>query len=195
MSDGLRPMPPLPGFRTAKELYDEEHGENERIPVATRARGVLVEGAPALVQAECDIAATRRLWNDYLAIRELILSDPACFDEIAGRKEMNRTGATRLALPFGLSIEQRGVDEGRVQLDGEDEGTWDYRYRVSVRVGKGSRFVDGIGSCRLSEIPAKTRAGEPVPISQREHFALTKAWTRAVKRAVADILGGTEAEA
>jgi len=100
---------------------------------------------------------------------------------------MNRTGATRLAVPFGLSIEDRGLEEGSVQ-DAET-GSWDYRFRVRVRVLKGARFVDGIGSCRLSEIDAK--AGD---ISRREHFAMTKAWTRAAKRAIADILGGTEAD-
>ena len=100
---------------------------------------------------------------------------------------MNRTGATRLAVPFGLSIEERGIEEGRVEL--ADEAAWDYRFRVRVRVSKGGRFVDGIGSCRLSEISEK--AGD---LSRREHFALTKAWTRATKRAIADILGGTEAE-
>jgi hypothetical protein len=45
------------------------------------------------------------------------------------------------------------------------------------------------GSCRLSEINEK--AGN---LFRREHYALTKAWTRATKRAIADILGGTEAE-
>ena len=100
---------------------------------------------------------------------------------------MNRTGATRLAVPFGLSIEEREVAEGPVRLD--DSGDMDYRFRVKVRVSKGARFVDGIGSCRLSEIAEK--AGD---LSRREHFAMTKAWTRATKRAIADLLGGTEAD-
>jgi hypothetical protein len=145
-----------------------------------------------LVAAECDLDRARGIWNDYLQFRDLILDDPACYDEIAGRKEMNRTGATRLAVPFGLSVEERLVEESRVELS--DAGEWDYRFRVRVRVAKGPRFVDGIGSCRLSEIPERTRSGEAIQVSLREHFALTKAWTRAMKRAIADILGGTAAE-
>ncbi|MGP8132442.1 MAG: hypothetical protein ACLQC0_07240 [Thermoplasmata archaeon] len=129
----------------------------------------------------------KRIWNTFLEFRDTILRDSACYDEIEGSREMNRTGATRLAVPFGLSIEERGIEEGRVEL--ADEAAWDYRFRVRVRVSKGGRFVDGIGSCRLSEISEK--AGD---LSRREHFALTKAWTRATKRAIADILGGTEAE-
>ena len=129
----------------------------------------------------------KRIWNTFLEFRDTILDDPACYDEIEGVREMNRTGATRLAVPFGLSIEDRSIDEGRIEL--ADEGSWDYRFRVRVRVSKGGRFVDGIGSCRLSEISEK--AGD---LSRREHYALARAWTRATKRAIADILGGTEAE-
>lgn len=192
LSDGRGSTGSLPGFRTAKELYDENQRAGARPTTITKVDGEPADQTPTLIRAECDLVAARRLWNEYLAFRDLILSDPACCDEIAGRREMNRTGATRLAVPFGLSIEERVVEEGRVEL--ADEGTWDYRFRVQVRVGKGSRFVDGIGSCRLSEIPEKSRQGEVVPVSLREHFALTRAWTRAVKRAIADILGGTEAE-
>ncbi|MGI0053056.1 MAG: hypothetical protein ACRECR_02195, partial [Thermoplasmata archaeon] len=143
--------------------------------------------AALVVRPEIGIGEAKTVWNAFLELRDVILSDPACFDEIDGHREMNRTGATRLALPFGLSIEDRGVEEGRVEL--ADSGEFDYRYRVRVRVSNGARFVDGIGSCRLSEVSQK--AGD---VSRREHFALTKAWTRAAKRAIADILGGTEAD-
>ena len=125
-------------------------------------------------------------WNGYLQFRDVILADDACADVIDGRREMNRTGATRLAIPFGLSIEERSIEEGRVQLG--DTGDFDYRFRVVVRVKRGTRFVDGIGSCRMSEVPGK------MDESKREHFALSRAWTRAAKRAIADILGGTEAD-
>jgi hypothetical protein len=148
---------------------------------------VEISQEPALaITPEVGIARAKELWNSYLEFKGTILEDPACYDEIDGHREMNRTGATRLAVPFGLSIEARNVEEGRVQE--ADTGNFDYRYRVTVRVGKGSRFADGIGSCRVSEIPGKMDA------SKREHFALAKAWTRASKRAIADILGGTEAE-
>jgi len=140
----------------------------------------------ALIRPEAELAEAKAIWNSFLDLRGTILEDPACYDEIDGSREMNRTGAMRLAVPFGLSMTLGSVEEGRVQ--NADDNAFDYRYRVVVRVGKGSRWVDGIGSCRLSEIPGKLDA------SKREHFALTKAWTRASKRAIADILGGTEAE-
>jgi hypothetical protein len=139
-----------------------------------------------VIRPEVSIEEAKQLWDDYKGFREYILKDPNCYDEIEGSKEMNRTGATRLAVPFGLTIEERFVEAASI---GDDQ-----RFVVHVRVKKGARFVDGAGSCRLSEIPDKTRRGKEVLISQREHFAYSKAWTRAVKRAIADMLGGTEAE-
>ena len=185
-----QPIDEIPPFRTAAQLRDEQRRHE------ATARGVSTEGQEPkplsnvhdlVVSPVVGLEQARGIWNTFLEFRDAILGDPACYDEFEGLREMNRTGATRLAVPFGLSIEDRGIDEGRVEL--ADEGTWDYRFRVRVRVSKGGRFVDGVGSCRLSEISEK--AGD---LSHREHYALTKAWTRATKRAIADILGGTEAE-
>ncbi len=176
-----------PEFETADKL-PKNGSPMAAAPARVRYELAQPESAgSSLVAPELGIEEAKRLWNSYLDFRDAILSDPACFDEIDGRREMNRTGATRLAVPFGLSIEEILTEEGRVE--NMDDGSFDYRFRVRVRVSKGSRHVDGIGSCRLSEIP--TRSGDT---SRREHFALTKAWTRATKRAIADILGGTEAE-
>lgn len=170
-------------FKTGAEIAAERRLNGFRYPEGSNHAVT----AALVVRPEIGIGEAKTVWNSFLELRDVILSDPACFDEIEGHREMNRTGATRLALPFGLSIEDRGVEEGRVEL--ADSGEFDYRYRVRVRVSKGARFVDGIGSYRLSEISEK--AGD---LSRREHFALTKAWTRAAKRAIADILGGTEAD-
>lgn len=177
-------------FRTAAQLRDKRRGfELGATDRSGEGGGPLAapDSADLVVSPVIGLDQAKRIWNTFLEFRDAILRDPACYDEIEGAREMNRTGATRLAVPFGLSIEERGIEEGRVEL--ADEAAWDYRFRVQVRVSKGARFVDGIGSCRLSEISDK--AGD---LSRREHFALTKAWTRATKRAIADILGGTEAE-
>lgn len=185
-----QPVEDPPAFRTAAQLRDDERrlstrmrGSSEERPEPTPVANV----HDLVVSPVIGLEQAKRIWNTFLEFRDTILRDPTCYDVIEGAREMNRTGATRLAVPVGLSIEDRGIEEGRVEL--ADEGTWDYRFRVRVRVSKGGRFVDGIGSCRLSEISEK--AGD---LSRREHYALTKAWTRATKRAIADILGGTEAE-
>jgi hypothetical protein len=179
-----------PSFKTAKQILAEQAAR----PSLTSSRSAEVtelelasESTVLVVAPELTIEKAKQLWNAILDFRDLILSDPTCFDVIAGGKEMNRTGATRLATAFGLSIEDRGIEEGGIQA--ADSGEWDYRFRVRIRVSKGARFVDGIGSCRISEITT-----ENATVGAREHFALTKAWTRAAKRAIADILGGTEAD-
>lgn len=177
-------------FRTAAQLRDERRRiETRGVGYASDAGEPLAVTSPTelVVSPVIGLDQVKRIWNTFLEFRDTILRDSACYDEIDGSREMNRTGATRLAVPFGLSIEEQGIEEGRVEL--ADEATWDYRFRVRVRVSKGARFVDGIGSCRLSEISEKV--GD---LSRREHFALTKAWTRPAKRAIADILGGAVAE-
>ncbi|HZY71362.1 MAG TPA: hypothetical protein VFF67_10355 [Thermoplasmata archaeon] len=171
-------------LQRASELPRDPHGARG----ATALAALPIAEEPELVVAPVvSLERAKQLWTAQQEFREFILADPACADDIDGSREVNRTGATRLAIAFGLSIEERGIEEGLVQL--ADSGETDYRYRIRVRVSKGSRFVDNIGSCRLSEISEKS--GD---LSRREHFALTRAWTRATKRAIADILGGTEAD-
>lgn len=175
------------GFRTAKEIYDGTG--HPPVPVVRDARPVrypVSENESLVVAPVIGLEEAKRNWNLILEFRDTILGDPECFDTIDGKKEMNRTGATRLALAFGLTLEAAEIEEGRVEA--VDSGEWDYRYRARVRVSKAGRFADGIGSCRISEIDGE------MALSKREHFALTRASTRAMKRAVADILGGTGAD-
>jgi hypothetical protein len=147
----------------------------------------LVPAEAYVVSQVMDKGQAFRLWNGFLELKRELLLDPNCFDTIGDSKEMNRTGATRLATAFGLSLEIVKVDEA-VLVD-ERRGIGDVRFQVRVRASRGPRYADGIASCRISEIPK-----ESGDLSKREHFALTRASTRATKRAIADILGGTEAE-
>ena len=147
-----------------------------------------VVDADYVVKPIVDLKQLWDAWNQFIEIKRQLLDDKNCYDEIGGEKQMNRTGATRLATAFGLSIEQVRTDEVDIK-DGDGKAT-DHRFVARVRVSKGARYVDGIGSCRVSEI----EAGPKASYSQREHFAMSKAGTRALKRAIADIVGGTEAE-
>lgn len=155
-----------------------------------------------LVEPVVDLKRAIQAWTTAREFRNYVLSDEECFDVIEGSKEMNRTGATRLAFAFALSLEERSFEMTEFM---NDKNEHDARFVVRVRVGRGQRFADGVGSARLSEIAAMTkekgRPGQPdyrpakeVPVGQREHFAYTRAFTRAHKRAIADLLGGTEAE-
>jgi hypothetical protein len=182
------------GFRTGKEqlALNNRYGGPEPREQPEGNLQLALQDADLVVRPIVSLDAARELWNTFLQYRDVILSDPACYDEIAGKREMNRTGAHRLSLAFGLSVELIRVEEGPVH-DPDGEGM-DYRFRTVVRVSKGRRFADGIATCRVSEIADKTKKGDPVPYSQREHFASSKSFTRAAKRGISDLLGGTEAD-
>ena len=190
-----------PAFKTARQVMDADRAAVEEAArkadaIGPRVRPFEVED-PAVsdalvVRPVMDLDQAKRVWNSYLDLKNFLLRDDSCADDIGGSREMNRTGATRLATAFGLSIETIQITEGRVE--NVDSGEYDYRFLVRVRASRGARFADGVASCRMSEIPSVTKKGEAVPYSHREHFALTKADTRARKRAIADILGGTEAD-
>ncbi len=191
---------PAEGFDQGTQLVDQRGIAARAAEMISRRRDVV--DADYIVRPVVDLEVAKEIWNRFLEIKRVLLDDPACYDIIEGEREMNRTGATRLATAFGLSVEVVRVDE----IDClDDKRSADHRFIVRIRVSKGARYVDGLASCRLSEIPAMTRpkgkVGDPdyrppkaVPYSQREHFAMTRASTRATKRAIADIVGGTEAE-
>lgn len=174
---------------------DEAGGfSSAAVELARRQRG---EIAPGPVDVEAYIVSpvvpldrAKQLWNAFFELKDFLLADPACADDLPGGRELNRTGASRLAFAFGLSKEVLRADEAEVVTDGRPDRRFAYR----VRVSRGARYADSTATCRISEVPATTKKGDAVPYSQREHFAATKAETRAFKRAVADLLGGTEAE-
>lgn len=194
----------LNGFQTAEELAHErarqgEVGAATALAVAEGERRDLarpLDPTDYVMAPVMNLTQAKDVWNAYLDLKNFLLRDDACADNIGSSREMNRTGATRLATAFGLCLETVRIDEGSIRNVEPEQGEpeYDYRFLVRARASRGARFADGIASCRLSEIPAETKKGERVPLSQREHFALTKADTRARKRAIADLLGGTEAE-
>lgn len=96
---------PQIGFETALELAKRRAAGPPVVPVVAQ---------DLVVASEIPLDKAIELWTAADKIRLSILSNPACYDEIDGKKELNRTGLTRLAVPFGLSIEARSFDEGRV---------------------------------------------------------------------------------
>ena len=187
MSWELNEMEEFPGKNELQSMITDRlrkvQGEHNSTPKNNSLMPVeFVSASELVVRPEMDLETAKSLWETFKEFKSFILQDPECYDKIGDSREMNRTGATRLAVPFGLSIEERMTEETKM---GDD-----VRFVVHLRVSKGKRHVDCIGSCRVSEIPDSSKTTH----SQREHFAYTKAWTRAAKRGIADILGGTEAE-
>lgn len=128
-----RPSGGPPAFRTAAQHRDEQRRLSADVAGSSRDSDdpqSFVTTPDMVVSPVIGLEQAKRIWNTFLEFRDAVLRDPACYDQIDGAREMNRTGATRLAVPFGLSIEERGIEEGRVEL--ADDPTWDYRFRVRV---------------------------------------------------------------
>ena len=184
----------LPGFRTGREILAEQGlAAVAAEEIASRHGAEVAEYRIRPVMSWDDAKET---WNTFLELKRRLLEDGNCYDTIEGSKELNRTGATRLATAFGISEELVKIDEVEI---GKDR-----RFAVRTRARWGARYADGIGVTRLSDFPEMTKErrttdgrvipARPVPIGDREHFAIATAYTRGLKRAIADLLGGTEAE-
>ena len=76
------------GFTTAKRMRDGERG------IAPSSYRYEAEdpaiAASLVVRPELSIEEAAKVWNAFLELRDTILSDPACYDEIDGKKDMNR---------------------------------------------------------------------------------------------------------
>ncbi len=139
--------------------------------------------ASLLVRPEVPIDQMVRVYNAYREFHRYVMSDPDCYDVIDGAKAMNRNGAVRLGVAFGLDIEI-------LSSDSRDVGNDDALFVVRARAGKGARHVDAVGTSRLSEVSTKVKE-----LGAREHQARARAETRAVKRAIYGLLGGSFGEA
>ena len=157
-----------PVFRTAAELRDEQRrhpGGVAGTPSGGEERPAIATTTDLVISPVIGLDQAKRIWNTFLQFRDAILRDPACYDQIEGAREMNRTGATRLAVPFGLSIEERGIEEGRVEL--ADEGD------VGLPVPRASPSKQGWsirGRCRLLSAVRDQREGwQSFPAGNTSH--------------------------
>src|SRR5438552_5173217 len=149
-------------------------------PTPTKAiavPGALQPGPLQDVSPVMDIAAAKKLWDQFQEFKSAII-EAGDFDKIGDKKDLNRSGWMKLAAAFAVSVEQ--LEEMHDIVDGEPY--WQFR----VRASKGARYADGVGIASLSETNTTD------PLGKRMHNAITKAYTRAAKRAIADLLGGAE---
>lgn len=164
------------------DVFEERGGK--MVPTGAKAKGKPPEPAhttaiavPGDVVPEMDIVEAKRLWDKFQEFKTAII-EAGDFDKIGDKKDLNRSGWMKLAAAFAVSVEQ--LEEQHDVVEGDPY--WQFR----VRASKGMRFADGVGIASLSETNDKDVLGK------RMHNAMTKAYTRAAKRAIADLLGGAE---
>lgn len=132
---------------------------------------------PTDIEPVMDIEAAKKLWDQFQSFKTAII-EAGDYDTIGEKKDLNRSGWMKLAAAFAVSVEK--LEESHDVVDGDPY--WQFR----VRASRGVRYADGVGIASLSETNDKDVLGK------RMHNAITKAYTRAAKRAIADLLGGAD---
>lgn len=149
------------------------------IPVPANPGGMSMELAPTpipLAAGELSLAEAKDLWDKFQAFKMAVIAR-GDYDEINGKKDLNRSGWSKIGTALGISVQI---------LDREVTGTREaLRISFWVRASKGSRYVDNVGSAESSDVQGGTGSF---------HMVETKAYTRAMKRAIADLVGGAETE-
>ncbi len=148
---------------------------------AARTQGGLmhVSGiiAPVVAKAEEAIKA----WQLFTELKEKLLTKEDYY-LVGSKLHPGRTGWRKLALFFGLSSPEI-VEERRWERNGE----FGYDFVVRVVAPNGQEMV-GVGSCSQGDV----RKSKMDPT---EHNVRSKAQTRALNRAIADLIGGGELSA
>ncbi len=127
-------------------------------------------------------AQARAAWDAYVAMAQA-LEDPADVVEIEGRRFRRKSFWRKIALAYGVDVEQLGEER---RLEPQPSGEVRIAFYVRVRaLAKSGRHFDGVGSCSSLE-----RKGE-----RKEHDIYATAFTRAANRAIADLVAAGEVSA
>ena len=100
---------------------------------------------------------------------------------ISGRPHIKRSGWRKIALAFNVSTAIVSIEREK----------WEDRVVIRVRVratAPGGRFAEEVGVCETRELLAQH-------MDPTEHNIESKATTRAINRAVSDLVGGGEVSA
>lgn len=133
--------------------------------------------------------------------RKLITAEDLYLDD-RGDERLKISGWRKFGIAFGLTLEI--ARETRQQDDLKPEN---FTWRIGVKArARGGREVIGVGSFSSRELkfkvledgsivhPTKTdKSGTPVPVPL-EHLVYSRAHTRAIKRAIQDMIGPVEQE-
>jgi hypothetical protein len=120
-------------------------------------------------------------WNAYQDLCKQVLDEKTDYANIKGKLAKKRSGFSKLARFYGVSI---GVQKEYEWTRGDDWG-WDWTLLATI---PGGRSTTGDGSCSYSEM----KGGG---IAATRHNIRAKAYTRAFNRAVANVLGTGEVSA
>jgi hypothetical protein len=130
-----------------------------------------------LVNIEAAVAA----WDAYQDLCKRVLDEKTDYANIKGKLAKKRSGFSKLARFYGVSISVLKEFEWH----GADDWGWDWTLVATI---PGGRSTTGDGSCTFSEM----KGGG---IAATRHNIRAKAYTRAFNRSVANVLGTGEVSA
>ncbi len=128
-----------------------------------------------LTQADADRAI--EAYEALERVKRAMLQEGRDYVIIQGHPHMKKFGAVKLGAFFGVSTEILEEEREEDKKSGEV-----VRARYKVRASRGGREAVGIGICERREIQGE----------KTDHNVVTKAHTRALKRAILDLLGSAD---
>lgn len=142
-----------------------------------------VEG---IITPVTDVKKATAAWAEFNRLKEALLTkdDQYLVKGQRARLVPTRTGWRKLALFFGVSSDI--VEEKRWERGGQ----FGYDFMVVATAPNGQHMV-GVGSCDSVDLAKSTKGTLPAT----EHNVRAKAHTRAVNRAISDLIGGGELSA
>jgi hypothetical protein len=120
-------------------------------------------------------------WKEFENLKSRILTE-ADYQSEEGRRYVKKSGWRKIAGAFGINIQN--INSEKIELG---EGHFAIKWVVRA-VAPGGRYSDGVGSCDNKEKRFLKRGF-------KYHDVEGTAYTRAVNRAVSDLVGGGEVSA
>jgi hypothetical protein len=177
------PESPLPeaALLAAQEPERRESGAREPTPPEEVRETVRPPLTVDPETARAAIAGTRAVLDAVIGPEDVV--------ELQGKTYIKRSGFRKLALAYSLSTQI-------IARGWETVGQETLAYSHARVFAPDGRFADGQGWCALGEQPAKRGKRKPEELEHRPilpqdyHVAAATADTRALNRAIADLVGG-----
>lgn len=139
-------------------------------------------------------------WDMFQELKRALIKEDDYYTDDRGKRQLRIAGWRKFAIAYGLTTELMAEDYMHDKVEPRE-----WVARVVLRVqARGGRSATGIGYFSTREVkhkylednsivhPTKTdKSGAPIPVPL-EHLTTSRAYTRALKRAIQDMIGPVE---
>jgi len=156
---------------------------SRKAPPPAPVEGAGVSGLPI----EADPEAAFRAMQQFEAVKRRIVGKEDVVKS-KGKEYIRRSGFRKIALAYRISTQ---LLERRWERAGNEV----IAYAAYRAIAPNGRYADGEGWCSLSEANVKKLSSQPGMAGKQYHVAAAIAATRAINRAIADLIGGGQVSA